>query len=122
MAIDKPSNPEDEYFAKEELEKLQELRKRLDAERKQKEADQRRAQYWMRCPKCGGEMTEKPLRDIMVDVCKSCGGIYFDKGELDLLVDMKSGSILKRIVNALSEDFNYGEIIGDKPGSPRRGE
>lgn len=119
MPIDKPSNPEDEYFAKEQLEKLQELRQKLDQERKQKEADQRRAAHWMRCPKCGGQMTEQPLRDVMVDVCNDCDGIYFDKGELDMLVDTKSGSLLKRIVQALSEDLNYGEGISDKPGSPR---
>ena len=119
MPLDKPSNPEDEYFAKEQLEKLEKLRKKLDAERKQKEADQRRAAHWMRCPKCGGEMVEKPLRDVMVDICTDCEGIFFDKGELDLLVDVRDSTILKRIAQALSEDLDYGEGIFDKPGSPR---
>ncbi len=117
MALDKPSNPEDEYFAKEEQEKLKKLRVQLDAERKKQRDEQLRSAHWMKCPKCGHDMKEVMLRDIAVDMCKNCGGIFFDKGELELLTGM-GGNFLKRVFSTFREDLNYGELIADKPGQP----
>ncbi len=119
MALDKPSNPEDEYFAKESLEKVRELRKKLDKERLAQANEQEKTEHWMRCPKCGGQMKEENLRSVAVDVCTRCGGIYFDKGELDILVNTQEG-FLREVVRSFRETFRYGEPIGDGPGDLER--
>lgn len=37
------------------------------------------------CPRCGGEITLKFIRDLEIDHCKDCGGIWLDHGELKML-------------------------------------
>jgi uncharacterized protein len=115
MAIDKPSDPEEEYFAKEDLEKVKEIRAKLDAERAQAAKDHLRETHWMRCPKCGHELRETNVRDVAVDVCTHCRGVFLDKGELELLVGMRE-PILKRLFSAFKEDLAFGGDYNDKPG------
>jgi uncharacterized protein len=79
-------SPEEEYFYKMNKELIEQNRARLDSERKEREAAQKKTQHWMRCPKCGDSMSEMEMTGIMVDKCKSCGGIYFDSGELELFL------------------------------------
>ena len=69
----KQSNPEDEFFAKENAEKMRRLRMKLDAERKAIEAKQLKEMHWMRCPKCGEQLQELPFKTIMIDKCTGCG-------------------------------------------------
>lgn len=114
--LNKPSDPEQEYFAKEDLEKLKKLREKADAERAHLLTEQSRKQHWMKCPKCGGDLKETVLRDIAIDVCQNCKGVWLDKGELDILVGGKGDNILKRIASAFRSDMQYGEPISDGPG------
>lgn len=95
MSLDKPSHAEDEYFQKEEQERLAELRKKLDAERDQQKLQQEKELHWMRCPKCGGEMKEELFIHVMVDRCTRCNYIGFDAGEIDLLVDHTEPTLSK---------------------------
>lgn len=46
----------------------------------------------MRCPRCGGDMTEGGLfaSDYRIDRCDACGGIWFDKRELTRLRDLQA--------------------------------
>ncbi len=78
---EKPSRNEEEYFARENAERIKALRARLDAER----AASERSSHHMRCPRCGGQMSERGFHNILVDVCADCGGTFFDKGELEML-------------------------------------
>lgn len=81
MPIDeKPSRNEDEYFARENAEKIREMRAKLDAERAKAE----RTKY-NKCPRCGTDLVEQETENVKVDECKTCGGIWLDKGELDQL-------------------------------------
>ncbi len=114
--LNKPSDPEQEYFAKEDLEKLKKLRAQADADRALQLAEQSRKQHWMKCPKCGGDLKETILRDLAIDVCQSCKGVWLDRGELDILVGGKSDSLLKRIAGAFRSDMQYGETIQDGVG------
>jgi uncharacterized protein len=41
--------------------------------------------HWMRCAKCGEQLTEVQFRDVKVDKCFACGGVYLDDGELEQL-------------------------------------
>ncbi len=78
---EKPSKNEDEYFAKQNLELIHEMRVKLDAERKKAE----RTAHRNKCPRCGGDLEEKHAEHVRVDECRECGGIWLDKGELDQL-------------------------------------
>jgi len=82
MPIDeKPSRNEDEYFAKQNLEIIREMRIKLDAERKKAE----RTAHLNKCPRCGGDLKEAHVEEVKIDECVDCGGIWLDKGELEQL-------------------------------------
>jgi ribosomal protein L37AE/L43A len=78
---EKPSRNEDEYFGKQNLELIHEMRLKLDAERKQAE----RKAHQNKCPRCGSDLTETHLEMVKIDECSECGGIWLDKGELEQL-------------------------------------
>jgi uncharacterized protein len=78
---EKPSRNEDEYFARENLEKIQEMRRKLDADRKKEE----RSAHQNKCPRCGGDLSERQAEQVKIDECTDCGGIWLDKGELEQL-------------------------------------
>jgi hypothetical protein len=40
----------------------------------------------LRCPRCGGKMTEYDESPIKADRCDSCHGIFFDNGELEAVL------------------------------------
>jgi len=86
----KASDTEEEYFARENAERLRKLaaegRKSLaDAER-----ETLRNLHHMRCPKCGMELLEIPIRGVQVDRCFSCNGTWLDEGELEKLAGGQS--------------------------------
>jgi hypothetical protein len=79
-------SPEEEYFFKQNKELIEQNRARLDAERKERSVKEQKAQHWMKCPKCGGQMQEIDMASLKVDKCGSCKGLYFDNGELEVLL------------------------------------
>ena len=91
----KPTDKEQEYFARQEYEKLRkqaaEHRKALEAE----ERDRLRDLHHMHCPKCGMDLATVQLRGTEVDACGSCGGLWLDAGELEKLQEGFFGSVLK---------------------------
>lgn len=98
---EKPSRNEDEYFAKQNLEIIHEMRMKLDAERKKAE----RLAHLQKCPRCGGDLKEKQSEQVKIDECTDCGGIWLDKGELEQLARVNKargvsggvlGSLFKR--------------------------
>lgn len=52
---------------------------------RQDERERLRNLHWMRCPKCGAELSEVQFRQVKIDKCFSCGGVYLDDGELEQL-------------------------------------
>jgi uncharacterized protein len=78
---EKPSRNEHEYFAKQNLEIIHEMRVKLDAERKAME----RQAHHNKCPRCGADLKEQHAEQVRIDECPECGGIWLDKGELDQL-------------------------------------
>jgi len=89
---------EDEYFHRKDQELIARLREKAEAQRAKTEAENKKNEYWMRCPKCGAALTEERHGEVVVDRCtaKTCGGVYFDAGELEILLKAKS-SLLSRI-------------------------
>ena len=81
----KPSEKEEEHFARIEFER----RKKLEEEkhRKLKEEDKKRLKelHYMKCPKCGMELIEIDYKGIKVDKCSECEGVWLDAGELEAI-------------------------------------
>ncbi len=94
--LDKPSRNEDEYFVRLDAELLKQRRAELDAQR----AASPDAAVPAHCPRGHGELSERQLEGVVVDICPECGGMWLDAGELELLRDAhRSG--LSRFVDGI---------------------
>lgn len=91
----KPSELEEEYFARLEFEK----RKKIEEEKQKKllEEEKKRLKelHYMRCPKCGMQLIEIDYKSIKVDKCSSCEGIWLDPGELDAVSKLEKSGLDK---------------------------
>ncbi|AHG90916.1 hypothetical protein J421_3379 [Gemmatirosa kalamazoonensis] len=85
----KPSKNEEEYFARQNAERVQAMRARLDAER----AEAERRSHIMRCPRCGGHLKDQLHHHVRIEVCPDCGGTWLDKGELEMLEAVDKSNI-----------------------------
>src|SRR5829696_5819980 len=95
-AYEKPSRAEDEYFAKQELERRKQWAQEQAAKKSTEEIEQLRKAHWMKCPKCGHDLAEIALHGVKVDQCAHCGGVFLDKGELDQLEHHDEG-VMSRV-------------------------
>ena len=96
---DKPSSTEEEYFAREEIEK----KRKLALEQARSMAAQQREElkklHHMKCPKCGMDLQSVKHGDVEIDTCFNCHGIFLDAGELERL-------------NKHMEHENSGKVMG----------
>jgi uncharacterized protein len=79
----KPSENEEESFARKEFERKRQLEeKKLQA---LKEGEKKKLQelHFMKCPKCGSGLIEIDYGSIKVDKCSGCEGVWLDSGELE---------------------------------------
>ena len=91
----KPSEKEEEYFARVELER----RKKFEEEKRKRLAEEEKRRlkelHYMRCPKCGMELSEIDYKGIRVDKCLHCEGIWLDAGELEAIAKLEKTSLDK---------------------------
>lgn len=91
----KPSEAEEEYYARLEFEKL---KKAEAAKREQMEAAEcakLKELHHMCCPKCGMGLIEMDYHGIAVDKCSGCDGVWLDAGELEQVSKMEQGALDK---------------------------
>lgn len=101
--LDKPSSTEEEYFAREEIEK----KRKLALEQSQALATQQREElkrlHYMKCPKCGMDLQSLKRGDVEIDTCFNCHGVFLDAGELERLVNQSgtenSGKWMGAVLN-----------------------
>jgi len=93
---EKPSRAEDEYFAKQELERRKKWAQEQASKKSVDEKEQLKKLHWMKCPKCGMDLAEIELHGVKVDQCANCGGVFFDKGELERFEHHDEG-VLNRV-------------------------
>ena len=82
---DKPTKNEDEFFAREEAEKLHRLHSEKARAATAAELDAQKKLHWMKCGKCGYDLQTIRWRNVDVDKCFRCGVILLDDGELEKL-------------------------------------
>ena len=87
----KPTNQEEAFFAKQEMERKRKAVHEKAARRLAQEQEERMKP--IRCPKCSAELSEIIYREQRVDRCEACGGVWLDAGELEALA-MKEGGFL----------------------------
>ena len=101
-----PTRNEDEYFARENAELIKQMRERLDGQRKEQE----RRNHFMKCPKCGADLTEKAFDQVKVDICPECDGIWLDKGEIEVLRQIStSRGAAARVMDHLLGLFHHSK-------------
>lgn len=83
--FDKPSKAEDEYFARQELERRKRIAQEQAATMAEQEKTRLKDLHYMKCPKCGMDLKELEFHGVNVDQCAHCGGMFFDAGELEQL-------------------------------------
>lgn len=92
----KPSESEEEYFARIEFER----RKKIEKEKQEKLAGEEKKRlrdlHFLKCPKCGMDLIEIDYKSIKVDKCSGCDGIWLDAGELEAVAKMET-SVASRI-------------------------
>lgn len=91
----KPSEKEEEYFARLEFEKRKKLEEEKHAKLAADEKKRLRDLHYMHCPKCGMELIEIDYKGIKVDKCSECDGIWLDAGELERISKFEKSSLDK---------------------------
>ncbi len=91
----RPSEKEEEYFARVEFER----RKRLEEEKQRllQEAERQRLRelHFMHCPKCGMDLLAIDYKGITLDKCSSCGGLWFDAQEFETILAAEQSTLNK---------------------------
>ncbi|MDG1483194.1 MAG: zf-TFIIB domain-containing protein [Myxococcota bacterium] len=102
MSSDKNQQEED-YFRKQDQEKLRAMRE----EAARKKADEAEAElrklHHFKCGKCGHDMSTQIFKGIEIEACSNCGAVLLDPGELEQLVGEDEGNRIK----ALADFFNF---------------
>ena len=101
----KPSQPEGEYFAREDAEKKRRLALQVKRELDESERQRLKALHHMRCPKCGMPMHEVRLRELDVDLCFACGGAFLDRDDIDVIAAPHQKGIMAAILNWLRPEW-----------------
>jgi len=99
------SSCENEYFVREDAERIRRLAHTLRKQLEAAERERQRALHWMRCPRCGIEMREVAYRGMLVDVCVGCRGIFLDEGELAHLVHPRAPGVMTGILNWFRQEL-----------------
>ena len=95
--LDKPSKNEDEYFARQELERRKKWAQEQAAKMAAEQKEQLKQLHWMKCPKCGMDLKEIELHGVKVDQCASCGGVFLDAGEMEQIEKHEQGGVMGRV-------------------------
>jgi len=105
--VDKPSSTEEEYFAREEIEK----KRKLAIQQSQSLAAQQREElkklHYMKCPKCGLDLQTVKRGDVDIDTCFNCQGVWLDAGELDRLYQQQGSENSGKVIGAVLNWFRH---------------
>jgi len=91
----KPTEKEEEFFARAELERLKKSEEEKQKNIQQQERERLKNLHYMRCPKCGMELIEIDYKDITIDRCSECDGVWLDAGELETISKLEKTGLDK---------------------------
>ena len=99
---DKPSSTEEEYFAREEIEKKRKLALQQAEEMAAMRREELKQLHYMKCPKCGMDLQTLSRGQVEIDTCFNCHGVWLDAGELDAIVKQGpegGGKVMGAVLN-----------------------
>jgi len=91
----KPSEKEEEYYARMEFERKKKIEDEKNRNLAKKEKEQLKGLHFMKCPKCGLGLLEIDYKGIKVDKCSECAGIWLDAGELESVAALEKTGLDK---------------------------
>jgi hypothetical protein len=83
----KPSENEDEYFARLDLEKKKQWEKERQSKMTDAEKEKLRELHRMKCPNCGMDLHTVDFKGFKVERCVSCQGTWLDAGEMEQILE-----------------------------------
>jgi len=97
MGFQKPSEKEEEYFARQAIERMKKEAEVRQASMTQEEKQRLKDLHYMHCPKCGHSLSEIEFQGVKIDRCLSCQGVWLDAGELEQISPKEGrlGGVLK---------------------------
>jgi acetyl-CoA carboxylase beta subunit len=98
----KPTEHEDEYFARIAQEMKKQIEERTKKQASKEEKEKLRELHFMKCPKCGMDLIEIDFKGMKMDECLGCRGMWLDAGELDALVKIEK-PVLERLFNVFKK-------------------
>ena len=98
MSVKKPSQEEEEYFAKEDAARRHALAVEKARQLEQEQLTALKAMHWMKCPKCGFDLESMTFKGLVVDKCFHCNGTWLDAGELEALAGTERHGLLQQLV------------------------
>jgi uncharacterized protein len=96
---EKPSRNEDEYFARQDIERRKQWARENAAKMAVAERETLKQAHWMKCPKCGSDLHSVDLHGVTVDTCPACSGTWLDAGELDTLLHPEKKDLFHRVMS-----------------------
>ncbi len=90
----KPSQTENEYFARRDAEWLKLQRAALDRERAARATT---GSPGLKCPRCGGSLEVRDVEHVKIDVCDTCHGTWLDAGELEMVLHLPRAEFLDAV-------------------------
>ncbi|MBK7828269.1 zf-TFIIB domain-containing protein [Nannocystis sp.] len=81
----RPNETEQEYQARLTMERQRSVAQERNSHVADADRERQKQLHWMRCPKCGAELSEVQFRDVKLDKCFACAGVFLDDGELEQL-------------------------------------
>jgi len=98
----KPTDKEEQYFLEQELKRQLDARRKEQAALAQQEKSQLKELHYMHCPKCGQKLLVEHYGSTEVDVCPSCRGLWLDANELErILQSTKQAGPLNKFLKVL---------------------
>jgi hypothetical protein len=109
MTLDKPSKPEDDFFAAEEVEAKRKLAFKQSKVMAEQQREDLKKLHWMKCPKCGLDLHQLSEGQVQLDSCFNCKGVWMDAGELahlkrEAIKEHRKTPLINSILNLFKND------------------
>ena len=51
----------------------------------------------LECPRCDGQLVEREVDHVRIDVCEKCHGTWLDTGELEMVLHLPRKELLRAV-------------------------
>jgi len=99
----KPSESEEEYFARQDAEVRRKAAIEKRREMEAAEAQALKALHHNHCPNCGHTLEAVTFKGMTISKCFHCDGTWLDPGELELIAGKEPG-FLQNVVSLFKGD------------------